>query len=393
MSMLHISETTQGRLKQVGTDVIKSLINWTWTKSVLYWIILSAGTMSELAFLIASLWMTLNASIHDFILIFMSDSMTQHLSDIAKAAYVGLPECILPLAIATTINHIRIWDYNHKNGRSIGWAVAWSVLYGAPTLTFLGLSLWTIGCSVLKIGYTLPDWMVVTRSLGGYIYGITALLYWIIGKPQETDRLNEKDGLIARLKQEIIEKLALLQQEKDAIIADLTQEKAALVVQSQQEKATLTAQFQQEKASSLSSLGSNKDAAIAQLRQENTTFRVQLDGNKREIDRLNQLLEEYKSERQQLITTINRGSDEALQAYSQDCLEWLKSGIKTARMEDITRFTGHPKRKIETAITKGLLQTSTRNKELILIETLVNWLKNTPAPEHKTEPSLHVVNG
>jgi hypothetical protein len=377
---------------QTVKKIIKGMVDWTWTKAVLYWVVLSAGTMSELAFLVASLWTTLNASIHDFILIFIPEQMTQHLSDLAKAAFVGLPEIILALAIATTIGHVRKWRYNWEDG----WAAAWSILYGLPTITFLGLSLWTIGCSVLKVGYTLPDWMVVCRALAGYTYGITALLYWIIGKPQEVDTLKEKDSFIAQLRQEMATKLAELQEQKDKIITQLRQEMATKLAQLQQEKDDLVFQFQQENTSSLASLSSGKDAIIAQLRQENHSFRVQLDSNKREMDRLNELLAEGKLEKQQLISTINRGSEEALQAYSDECSAWLKSGVKSAKVDEIVHYTGHAKRKIDAAIAKGQLQTAPRSKEeRVLMSSLITWLKITPAPtlEPRTEPALHVVTG
>lgn len=348
-------------------NVARSLVTWEWTKAVLYWIVLSAGTMSELAFLIASLWMTLNASIHDFILVFLPEQMTLHISDIAKAAYVGLPECILPLAIATTIGHIRICVYSKKGKRA--WAVAWSLLYGLPTATFLGLSLWTIGCSVLKIGYTLPDWAIVCRALAGYTYGITALLYWIIGKPQEADRLQEKDDLLTQIKEAHAKFVADLSHEKDGIIATLKKEKDDIVLR-----------FQQENTNNLATVGIEKQGLLQQIESQ-----------KREIAQLKELFETVKTEKQQLFEALNQSNEDALQAYSSECFEWLNSGVRSATIEEIVKYTGHKKAKIEGAINRGILKTATHSKEIkVLITSLIPWLKqNLPSDKG---PALRIVN-
>jgi len=95
-----------------------------------------------------------------------------------------------------------------------------------------------------------------------------------------------------------------------------------------------------------------------------------------------------------LINAVHKSSEDALQAYSEECLNWLRSGTKTVSLEEITRYTGHSKRKIEGAINKGYLQTASRNKELILVSSLVSWLKSVQPSTGKTEetPMLHIVN-
>ncbi len=66
-------------------------------------------------------------------------------------------------------------------------------------------------------------------------------------------------------------------------------------------------------------------------------------------------------------------------------------------MDEINRFTGHSKRKINGAIASGNLQVSPRNKERILTFSLVEWLKKNPPNEGNKErntdgmPTLHVV--
>lgn len=44
-----------------------NLLYFEWTKMLVHWLIRVAGTMSECAFLIAGLWMSLNANVHPLI--------------------------------------------------------------------------------------------------------------------------------------------------------------------------------------------------------------------------------------------------------------------------------------------------------------------------------------
>lgn len=372
----------QGQAVKKGLkSLTHSIIDWTWTKALLYWIVLSAGTMSEFAFLIASLWMTLNASIHDFILVFIPEQMTEHLSDIAKAAYVGLPECILALAITTTIGHVRTWHYNRN-----GWALAWSILYGIPTVIFLGMSLWTIGCSVLKVNYTLPDWMVVTRALAGYSYGVTALLYWFIGKPQEKDRLQEKDDLIDQLKEKHVLFVAQLRQEKDAIITQL-----------QKQIADITIQFQQEKATSLATLGNDKDMVIYRLQQATNSHQETIRLLNEKLGIAHQKIENVEQEKQQLLLDIQRkGPQEttaSLEGKPEEIIEWLRStGRPTIDLSEVSLRTNLSKRKLNYAAKHGGIR-HTKNEEIVFIDSLIPWLCqefSIPNPERNTDKIIRL---
>jgi hypothetical protein len=308
-------------VKRIGT----SILYWAWVKGSLYWLILSSGIIAEGAFLLASLWMSLNSSIHPFFLLFLSEDTTIHMSEIATAAYVGLPECILFLASVIVINHVQVYCYDKKNKV----ALVWAVLYGLPTLVFLVLSLFTLGSSVLSVHFHMPAPFIVARALAGYMFGFVSFLYWRLGTPQEADRLKQKDTFIS----ELIEKARVLSLEIDALKAEL-------------------------------------------------------EGQKRAI-------ESEKAARKQMQEEMQRSDDEALQAYGDECIAWLRSGIKTASLDEITRFTGYSKRKIANAIASANLQVSPRNKELVLVSSLIQWLKNTPPPSGKTEtetPVLHLVN-
>src|ERR1700676_1027048 len=170
-----------------------SLKTWEWTKRLVYWTVISAGTMSEWVFLVASLWVSINANVHSFVLLLIPDGVTRHITELATAAYVALPECIVGLACVVTISHIRMIMYNHRDYRSIIWAV----LYGMPTLVFLVLSVFTLGNAVASVDFRMPVVFVVIRAIAGYWFAFTSLLYMQLGTPQERDRLQEKDDKIA----------------------------------------------------------------------------------------------------------------------------------------------------------------------------------------------------
>jgi hypothetical protein len=345
-----------GMVAEKSGSFVKDVLTWNWTKSLLYWLIISAGTMSECVFLLASLWMSVNSSVHTLVRLYMSEETSIHISQFATAAYVALPELILGLAFVTTLSHIRVWLYD----RSIS-AATWSVLYGLPTLVFLVLSLVTLGCSVASTGFMLPEPLVIIRALAGYTFAFTSLLHAQLGVPQERDRLQEKDDFIVRLREENRANLAALNQEKDAFIADLRRK---------------------------------AETMIADLRCEKQSLQSVIENQNGEIEKQKTLIAESKTAQSELLKAMNKTSDSGLEAYSGECVNWLKSGVKTVSIDEITRYTGHSKRKIEGAITRGYLQTSPRNKELILVSSLTSWLKSVPPSTGKTEeiPMLHIVN-
>jgi uncharacterized coiled-coil protein SlyX len=119
----------------------------------------------------------------------------------------------------------------------------------------------------------------------------------------------------------------------------------------------------------------------ANLRNERDNYRQQvehktslLDGKTGEIERQKSLLDEYERQNAKLQREVKKADGDALEAYSEECRNWLRSGIKTATVEDIAQSTGHSKRKIMNA----KLPVSTRNKELIVVASLIPWLQNNP---------------
>jgi hypothetical protein len=337
----------------VARAIGRSLFSWSWTKSLLYWLILSGGTMAELAFLVGAIWMSLNATVHPFILMFLSEEQTRYLSFLATSAYVALPELIVGLAVVITIGHIRLFVYNWRKN----WVeIIWIVLYGVPAFFFAGLTAYTIGESVAHVGFTMPEQYIVARALAGYLFAFTSLLYWQLGKPQETDRLKKKDLAFAEMRQQ-----------KERELAEL-------------------------KAESTQKLGEMErisGARIAELERENYRLLDVITGQNRD-------LEQQKKQHSELVEALDKSAKSALQAYSQECIDWLMGGVKSVSVEEITRYTGHSTRKVNNAITAGKLRSPGRNKGLILVSSLVEWLEQNPPEAAKAErdtgPILRIVN-
>lgn len=346
------------RAKNIATNVWQSLVTWSWTRRLVFWIILSAGMMSELAFLCASLWMSVNANVHPFIVntLGVSEKTTENLTYLATTAYVALPECIVGLAVITTINHIRVVVYNPKDF----WPWLWSFLYGLPAIFFLILSVITLGNAVANVNFTMPTGWVVVRAIAGFSYAFTSLLYVWMGKEQEKDRLAKKDANIAELRHGFALKLLSLRKK----MADLARE------------------WQREKT---------------QLQQETGHKIIELE---KEIIRLqgvisqqNDVLESQKKQQSELLNALDKSSRSALDAYSDECKNWLMSGIKTVSVDEIARYTGHSKRKVNNAIAAGKIQSSPRNKALLMVSSVVDWLEQNPPIGEETKPDLYVVNG
>ncbi|OLD63694.1 MAG: hypothetical protein AUF65_01680 [Chloroflexi bacterium 13_1_20CM_50_12] len=315
------------------------LYTWRWTTRLFYWMLSSAGTMAELIFLIASVWMSINFSIHGFVRFFLPEDATQFLTGIANTAYIGLPECVAFLGVCVAIEKFRLWWYDRRDYATL----TWFILYAVPMIIFIGVTVYTIGSSV--DAYTrsntfaiadvqLPPWLVVTRAITGYLFGFIAFLHAKLATPQIAEKLRKKDKQVA----EWIDKNGQLEEHSSNLKAEMEERVSGLLA---------------------------------------------------EIESLNLALAASKNATKRAFEELEKTDDAALQAYSNECFEWLKSGIKTTSMDDIIRYTGHPKRKIE----KANLAHSPRNQDLILVSSLVMWLKNTPPPAMKREikPTLTLV--
>jgi len=70
---------------------------------------------------------------------------------------------------------------------------------------------------------------------------------------------------------------------------------------------------------------------------------------------------------------------EVLEAYPLIASEWLSRNKKSVTLDEIITVTGHGKRRLN----RVAFARSSRNKELILVSSVLEWLKTAPKPEPK----------
>lgn len=339
--------------------IAHNLYTWQWTKGLVYWLILSAGTASDLVFLFASLWMSVNANVHDFVLTLMSEDTATYLTYLATTAYVALPIFIVGIAVVQTIGHIKMW----KTGGF--WSRVWAITFGIPAVTFFIMDFVTISCSVANIGFTMPMFFVIMRADSAFIFAFGSLIFFFLGKPQERERLAKKD-----------ETILLLQAEKERELTDLGAEKDRIIARLQAEKLTFLGETAREKESLLAKIDVQRD----------------------EIESLKSMLAETQRGFTELHNAVKKSDDDTLQAYGDACINWLNSGVKSANIETITRYTGLTTAKVNNAFKRGELRKAPNSKDdnpLILTSSLIPWLKSLAVSDRKTDvniPVLQLVN-
>ncbi|SRR6266571_1344311 len=310
---------------------IHLFLTWQWVKRFLYWLVVSAGTVSECVFLVASIWVSLNATVHPLMLQLMSQGATVTLSQMAISAFTSLPEIILGLAVVTTYGHIKFFAIHRKAS-----SLVWAILFGLPTIVFAGLTTWTLAASALQIGYTMPSFLIAIRVLAGYAYGFLSMLFVLIGEPDNADYVGKLKGDIDRLNQEI---------------------------------------------------DSLKTAFASELNQIRQEAKVTLEEKQTQIEQFQNLI---KTQNEQVLKLAERASSlelRDLENYPKVVSELVEKQVKTVSVDAIVALTGHSKRRINAA----KLQKHSRNKSLIMVSSLIEWLKTVPLPETPT-PFESLVN-
>lgn len=299
---------------------LSDFLAWHWVPAIVHWLVMSAGEVADGVFLIGTLWLCINASVHPLIVMMISDQTAKTITYFIVAAYVGLPEFLVGLAIVRVFHMFQQYWYNKDNS-----SLFWCIVFTPPTFVFFGITLYTISCSVASIGYNfeLPSWMVVLRGDAGFLYALSSMVYDRIAKPYYLNQLKQKDELLSQTSAENESHI-------QRIVADHT-------------------------------------AIVDELNTKLTTNTDTIDGLKRQLDASNK-------QHTDLLNTVEKYDEQALQAYSQDCRDWLKTA-KTTNATTISQYTGIPKRKIERAIQTGAIELDHRNKDLVRVNSLIEWLK------------------
>lgn len=308
-------------MKQRIADLYKTFISGMWFVSIMRQVVITGGNIAESAFLLATLWVIINAVAHTLLTWFMPAQMIELLNYLAVVAFSALPELIIIPVIITCFTH---WSCAVKQKNKV--SITWAILYSIPAVFFLVLTIWAItrfvstGGSVFVAASGIE---LIIRCLSGWMYAVVNMLFQKLGEPHYASRMTEKDAEIERLNDDL-ERLKL------------------------------------ENESELNAI----KAAYSIEREE---LLIELNSQNQQINKL--------SER---ASSLNR---EPLLNYPIVAIDWVENGKRTVSIDELISATGVTKQKIAAAIRSGKLQKDNRNKDLIRVSSVVEWLKSIPVIE------------
>lgn len=236
-------------------DALHYVFTGGWVIDVTRWLIDTGGNIAESAFVLATVYVTINTVAHLLVTWLLPDKIITTLNQISIIAFSVLPELIVVSAMAVCFDH---WRMVATTKRVDTWV--WAIAYSVPTSVFLGMTIYTITSFVsfevantvavhhmvngklvtdfVQVGsYTATGPMLVTRCLAGWSYGTIQMLFVKLGKPGYTSMVNSlSDGLAA-----LGEKL----NDRDASITDLQTQVANMQAQIEtQSQELMTARLQ-----------------------------------------------------------------------------------------------------------------------------------------------------
>lgn len=311
-----------------------AFLSWHWFVRFVRWLIVSAGTVAESAFLLATLYVTICVVAHPLLTWILPTKTILVLNQVSVIVFACIPELIVLGAMRTTLDH---WKTAIRTKGS--WSLVWAIAYTIPTLVFLSMTIITIlsFVSLQEINvnsYQVSGWNLSVRVLFGWIYGVIGMLFDTVGKQGYAETITD------------------IRQEKDTIIAELHREIHVLSEMNKQKSLELSEQ--------------------------------------------KQFLLETKNRNTQLIQAINRSTDTALEAYGQECINWVSSA-KSASVDDICKYSGHSKQRVLWAIKRGDIRKSPGRGTTFTMASIEEWLKNVPPSpakaESNTDPILPATNG
>jgi FtsZ-binding cell division protein ZapB len=243
-----------------------------WVVDLARWLVTTGGNIAESAFLLATVYVTINTVAHQLVMWLLPAGVVVTLNQISVIAFSVLPELIIFAAIKVTFDHFKM---ALSSKRVDSWL--WFCLYVLPTLVFLALTIITISSfvSVEATTTTAPQAtgvMLVVRCLAGWSYGMLQMLWVKLGHEGYSN-------LFARLRSDIA---ALTETVKlrDGSIAGLEQEKARLTSE----------------AASLRDVVKLRDASLLKLQEEVSNQARALKGRDDRIALLQSELEDLKEQ-------------------------------------------------------------------------------------------------
>jgi hypothetical protein len=301
-------------------------ISFAFAKNIEEWLLDSCENVAALVCSLAFLF---------FVFRFVVQSI---LTDLDKH-FFDIPTIIAMLGIAFVPELLLVKTlYEYRELRQLENVAFWKKLYLVNAVNFGLITMVTVVQLIAPIFDIVLPAFVGAFALG---YRIVSVIFFVV-----STRLFEKENGVGFSKK--IEELNAQYSEKIE---------------------ELTAQYT-EKLHYKECIVAELNAQIEKLKEQNRTFSLV-------IHEKNQAIEKAKFDFSELQNKEMQARKQASQAISNDHFSWLSEQKSVFIEEAISRFSVS-KNRIMTAIKKGDLQTTTRNKERIVAESLMEWLKEKP---------------
>lgn len=173
-----------------------------WIVDIVRRLIKTAGTIAESAFLLATIYVTINNVAHLLIKWTIPDKVIGVLNQIAVICFSVLPELIVVSAILVAYDHWCMWKET-KERTMLSWAIAYTI----PTTCFTVMTIITLSTfvnveSTQDISPTATGWMLVIRCLAGWFYALLQMMWTGRGKVGYSGHLKKLKGEIDQLRSE-----------------------------------------------------------------------------------------------------------------------------------------------------------------------------------------------
>lgn len=204
---------------QSAQALYRYLVSFQWVVDIVRWMITTGGNIAESAFLLATVYVTINVVAHKLVAWALPVNVISTLNQISVIAFSVLPELIVASAIAVTFDH-----YKFAWGTKKWYAWIWGGLYTIPTVIFIYMTVVTITSFVsleaINVDYQATGAMLVTRCLAGWGYGMLQTLFFKVGK-------HGYNVIFDTLKKQVASLSATLK-ERDSAIASMQEHIATL---------------------------------------------------------------------------------------------------------------------------------------------------------------------
>lgn len=198
------------------------LLSGQWIVDLVRNLVKTAGNMAESAFLLATIYVTINNVAHMLVTWIFPPGYVAVANQVSVIAFSVLPELIVASAILTTYDHWSVYAQTKRRD-----ALVWSIAYTLPTTVFAVMTIITLSTfvdvqSTANISPTATGWMLVTRCLAGWTYALAQMIYSQRGKVGYSSHVKKLKGDSDVLKGE----LSLAKREVDLLKKKLTRSKS-----------------------------------------------------------------------------------------------------------------------------------------------------------------------